>query len=406
MRVVDISSFFSDTCGGIKTYYRHKARFLPELGVDCHFVVPGPWGGPGEEEFGGGVLHRIAGPALPGHGAYRIFGRVDRLIALLQRLDPDVIEFGSHTFLPWIVRRALAADGGRGSKRPALVGFFHSNFPGTVVEPFARRLLPPPVARAAGRAAWRWVRHRYERYDATLVASHEIEALLRAHGIPRVTRVGLGVDVDVFRPRPPAFRERPTLVYAGRLAADKGFDVLARAFPAITGATGARLRIIGDGPNRADARRLAAAHASAVSVEGYLDRSERVAGALAAADAVLVPGPFETFSLITAEAMACATPVIAANRGGARELVEASGGGVAFAAGNPDALARVVIKLLARPVAQRRQMGASGRAHVIGNLTWRAVMGRIHDVYRNLIDGAAGVGVDSAVDEQVFRLAS
>jgi alpha-1,6-mannosyltransferase len=404
MRVVDISSFFSDTCGGIKTYYRHKARFLPELGVDCHFVVPGPGGGPSEEQFGGGVLHRIAGPALPGHDAYRMFGRVDRLMALLRRLDPDVIEFGSHTFLPWIVRRALRADGGGRSKRPAMVGFFHSNFPGTVVQPFARRLLPPPLARAAVRAAWRWVRHRYGQYDATLVASREVETLLRANGIPRVTRVGLGVDVDVFRPRPPAFRERPTLVYAGRLAPDKGFDVVARAFPAIAAATGARLRIIGDGPNRAEARRLAAAHAG-VSVEGYLDRPESVAGALAAADVVLVPGPFETFSLITAEAMACATPVIAANRGGANELVEASGGGAAFAAGRPDALARVVIKLLARPAAQRRQMGALGRAHVVRHLTWRAVMGRIHDVYQNLIDGAVGIGVDID-DEQMLRLAS
>ena len=41
MRVVDVTSFFSDTCGGIKTYYREKARWLPRLGFECHFVVPG-----------------------------------------------------------------------------------------------------------------------------------------------------------------------------------------------------------------------------------------------------------------------------------------------------------------------------------------------------------------------------
>ena len=103
MRVVDVTSFFSDSCGGIKTYYQAKARFLPALGVDCHFVVPGPRRT--EESFGAAVLHRLPGPRLPGNRHYRLFGRLRAVIDLVARLAPDVVEVGSHYLLPGAIER-------------------------------------------------------------------------------------------------------------------------------------------------------------------------------------------------------------------------------------------------------------------------------------------------------------
>ena len=123
MRLVDITSFFSDSCGGIRTYYREKARFLPDLGIDCHFVVPGERDE--EQPFGRAVLHRLAGPRLPGNGHYRLFGRRQKVAALLRRLRPDVVEVGSHYLLPRWVTDALADM----HPRPAVVGFFHSDIP-------------------------------------------------------------------------------------------------------------------------------------------------------------------------------------------------------------------------------------------------------------------------------------
>jgi len=51
---------------------------------------------------------------------------------LLRRLQPDVVEVGSHYFLPDMVLRALASVGPR---RPALAGFFHTAFPGSWSSP-------------------------------------------------------------------------------------------------------------------------------------------------------------------------------------------------------------------------------------------------------------------------------
>ena len=66
MRVLDITSAYSSSCGGIKRYYREKARALPRLGVECHFVVPGD--ARTTEPFGDATLHRLPGPPMPGNG--------------------------------------------------------------------------------------------------------------------------------------------------------------------------------------------------------------------------------------------------------------------------------------------------------------------------------------------------
>jgi alpha-1,6-mannosyltransferase len=384
MRILDVTSFFSESCGGIKTYYRAKAHLLPRLGADCHFVVPGARREEGP--LGGGVLHRIPGPPLPGNPHYRLFGRLGDLCRLIRRLAPDVIEIGSHTVLPAVVARALR--GARGGRRPAVVGFFHSDVPRTLIEPVVR-WLPRPLGRRLVEVAWRFVRRRHERYDATLVASRAVERLLRQHGVPRVAWVGLGVDVDVFRPdaacpRPRLCGGAPVMVYAGRLSADKSFSLVLGAYDRIHAATGAALRIVGDGPLRQEAERFAASRPG-ISVDGYLDAPAAVAAALAAADVAITPGARETFSLATAEALACGTPVVGADEGAAPELLAASGGGRTFRAGDAGALAAAAIALLGEERGARREMGARGRAHVVRSLSWSAVMARLLDQYRALV---------------------
>src|SRR5262245_10461130 len=106
MRVVDVSSFFAAARGGgIATYYREKARWLPRAGVECHFVVPGARRA--TRRFGGGVLHEVAGPPIPGGAPYRVFGDLGQLAALVAQLRPDLIELASHYLLPDLVARGL-----------------------------------------------------------------------------------------------------------------------------------------------------------------------------------------------------------------------------------------------------------------------------------------------------------
>src|SRR5262249_41479641 len=143
--------------------------------------------------------------------------------------------------------------------------------------------------------AQRFVRERHAAYDVTLCASRVVERRLAAWGVPRVVCVGLGVDVELFRPGRGEARlgGPPALVYAGRPSSGKSFPLVLEAYDAIAAATGARLAIIGDGPGRRAAERFAASRPG-VTVRGYVDSPAALAAALASADVALTPGARET----------------------------------------------------------------------------------------------------------------
>lgn len=383
MRIVDISSFFSDGCGGIKSYYRAKARLLPQRGYDCHFIVPGSDNR--SEPFGGGTLHRIAGPLMPGSAHYRFFGDGDALTSLVSRLQPEVVELASHYFLPGLMGRLTES-----MPKTALVGFYHSDIPNTLVAP-AASLLPSAWGRAAMETSWQFVRSVHGRYRGTLVASRMLAERLKAQGVPRVHWVGLGVDCDVFKPEAATLEDQDSkkplqLAYAGRLSSDKGINHLLEAFDEIHRATGAHLDIVGDGPQRGRVLRFADKR-EGVHYLGYRDQPEAVSRILAAADVAITPGAFETFSLATAEALACGTPVVAPAQGGAGELVHDAQAGACFAVGGDKpgrALAASAIQLLRLPPGDLRDLGMRGRRHILSNFTWSKIMDRICAIYEQV----------------------
>lgn len=375
MRVVDVTSFFAETCGGIRTYYQEKARHLPPLGIECHFVVPGDVAG--AAPLAAATLHRLPGTPMVGSRFYRRFRGIAPLRQLLARLRPDVIELGSHYVLPQVVQAALAGTG----RRPALVGFYHADFPRTYVAPAVGHV--PGLGRAAMGAAWALVSRQHRRYRATLAASRHVAVALAEHGVPDVRWVGLGVDTAVFRPRPRPARPRPRVVYAGRLARDKGFDLVLAAAPAIRAATGAELVVAGDGP-LAPALRAACAR-GAVTTVGLVRERDELAALFAGADLVIAPGAHETFSLSAAEAMATGTLVVGADRGGNGELIRGAGTAATFRAGSADHLAAVAIAALRLPAAVRHELGERGRAHVTSIYGWGQVARRIADVYDDVV---------------------
>ena len=97
---------------------------------------------------------------------------------------------------------------------------------------------------------------------------------------------------------------------------------------------GARLRIVGDGPDR---QALEAAARPHVEFLGRLS-DEEVREEYRMAAAVLMPGE-EDFGIVPVEAQACGTPVVALARGGALETVRDGETGVLFADATADAMA-------------------------------------------------------------------
>jgi glycosyltransferase involved in cell wall biosynthesis len=148
--------------------------------------------------------------------------------------------------------------------------------------------------------------------------------------LARTSRVPGAVDTDVFRPdgREAArarldVADRELLVLTvRRLVPRMGLEELIEA-AALLDVPGLRVAIGGSGPMAAalDARRLAAGHPGRIELLGRIP-NEDLADWYRAADLVVVPTvAYEGFGLVTAEALACGTPVVGTPVGATPELL-------------------------------------------------------------------------------------
>jgi glycosyltransferase involved in cell wall biosynthesis len=131
--------------------------------------------------------------------------------------------------------------------------------------------------------------------------------------------------------------EGPTLVFAGRLAAQKSLEVGIEA----ARRAGVALVIAGEGPERAALERLG--HARFL---GPLSRTA-VLELFRAGDASLVSSAWENFPHTVVEALAVGTPVIATRTGGVAEVVRDGENGLLVEPGDVEALADAIRRYFA-----------------------------------------------------------
>ncbi len=238
----------------------------------------------------------------------------------------------------------------------------------TVFQPHAWSFLAASGPVRAGSLAWE---RRAVRWTTELVCVSEAErALGESHGVVAATTVvPNGVDLAQLRPGGPADRasartslglpEGPTVVCVGRLAPQKGQTDLLAAWPQVRALVpGARLVLVGDGPDRAELEGRAGELAGVSLVGTRPD----VASWLTASDVVAVPSRWEGMALVPLEAMATARSVVATDVTGVADSVPVSAGAV-VPAGSPAALADALALRLLDP-ARATAEGLAGRAHV------------------------------------------
>ena len=198
--------------------------------------------------------------------------------------------------------------------------------------------------------------------------------VLRRVPASRIDWVPNAVDVDEFSADAARGED---VVCVGRLVPYKGVDVLVKAAPRIHRETGARVVIVGDGPERA--RLEALAKGAPVEFLGRLPRAE-VRRRLATARVAVLPSvnSQEAFGIALLEAMASGAPVVASDLPGVREVARL--GGLVAPPGDADALAARVAEAWLKPSAfgSPREL----RARVAAAYGWPVVLDRWEAVYR------------------------
>ncbi|MET9225481.1 glycosyltransferase [Lentzea sp. NPDC003310] len=173
------------------------------------------------------------------------------------------------------------------------------------------------------------------------VSDDELAAGRTAKITARAEVVCNGVDTAGLTPRPKA-HDTPTAVCVGRLAHQKGQDLLLAAWPGVLAKVpDAELVLVGDGPLAARLRSTAPPN---VRWHGH---STAVAEHYADADVVVLPSRAEGMALVPLEAMACGRSVVAFDVEGVAQSI--GDAGEVVPAEDVNALAQAVALRLSDP---------------------------------------------------------
>lgn len=301
---------------------------------------------PAESVEGGVTIHRPHFTLIPRIGARRNAAAIARaVLPLAQRIHAespiDLVD--AQFFFP---DGPAAAEISRALRLPLSIKARGADISYWGAQDFARRQMLDAADAATG----------------LLAVSRELAGQMAAMGMDaeKITVHYTGLDRDRFRPfdhqqlRSQLSRElgftmpdnAPLLACVGALIARKGQGIAVTALRAIPNA---RLVLIGKGEDEARLRALAASEGvtERVHFAGSIDH-DLMPLILSAADVMVLPTASEGLANAWVEALACGTPVVTCDVGGARELINCETAG-RLVERTPEAVAAGINAVLAAP---------------------------------------------------------
>ena len=378
----DVSTFYSPTSGGVRTYYRAKLEWFARQDQHQYVLIhPGPRLQVERIAPNVQVMQVFGVPAYRRTG-YRLLVDYRQLQRLMREIKPDVLETGD----PWFSGPMGLVLRKRREGRGLVTSFFHTDPLTSYLVPWiskrtmASRMLMRNVYPRANAIFYRVQRL----YDATLVSSRLMQQRLTESGIARVVRVPFGVDpvfVDAGRRRYPPEGKMRRLLYAGRLHPEKGMDLLLEALPTLLNEPNVHVTVVGTGPYGKEIEQITHPR---FRYQGFVDGRAQLAEIYRTHDVLLAPGPHETFGLGVLEGLATGLIVIGPDAGGTGELLRELPQPLLFKAGDTGSFLRTVQLALERDPAVESQAGID-IASQYG--TWDEAIERQVRTYETLLTG-------------------
>src|SRR6059058_559907 len=359
--------------GGVPEHAEHQARCLERLGVETRIVI-------GHDPPG-----RLTNALHPRRGrherppAYVIpVGR--SVIVPANGALPNIVLSPSTVFR---IRRLLERE------RFDVVHVHEPMTPAIGVATLAFARVPLVATfHASGELSWMKLAAPMwgflaERLDHRIAVSNDAADSARRHLPGDYEVIPNGVALPE-RAEPGGREHR--IVFIGRHEPRKGLQVLLRAWPEIRRQTGAGLRVLGADPLqvRLLLTRLRVSD-DGIDALGYVSEQERTQELLKAKAFVAPSVGGESFGMVLTEAFACATPVVASNISGYRDVMTPETG-VLVPPDDPRALANAIVNLLADEP-RRQQLGAGARRRARA-YSWDDIGRRLLAIYERVATGS------------------
>lgn len=293
-----------------------------------------------------------------------------RLRSLIRQFSPDIVH--SHMVHANLIARLLRIV----TPMPRLICTAHSTHEGGKLVILAYRLTD------------------FLATVSTNVSREAVSAFEQRGAVPkgRMIAVFNGVDLCEFscegglrddsRQRLFPYPEKRLVLCVGRLAPEKNYSLMLRAFSSVVKTMpNVELWIAGGGNLLPTLKRLRADLLLDDSVCFLGPRSD-VPDLMRAADVFALSSVFEGFGLVVAEAMACGTITVATDAGGIGEVI--NGLGYCVPVGNQAALELALISALQLPSDKARELVDAGRRHIEHNFNIDHTVDRWLDVYRGV----------------------
>lgn len=367
--LADLTQSWSAVGGGVGTYLRAKRAHILANTPHTHLMIlPGAQDVIEESHGGRAITVWLKSPSVPFSPNYRLLLRNRAVRKALASFRPDVVECQDAYNLPWAALRHR-----RDHPDCALIAGYMTDFPTVYVERPFSKVMPDGLAQAAGRLCYNYCGRLYRQFDAVYALSESGGArLLRSLGVEDVRLLPLGVELSDFGPerRDPALRaslglsdDQPLLIYVGRLDIEKRPDIVVDAFRRLPESLGAKLVILGQGPQKEQFEALGDPR---IITPGFVTDRGELSRWLASADLYVSAMPNETFGISVIEAQASGLPVVGVDGGAMPDRI-LPGMGLLGPVGDSVAMAANIQAVLGQDF---RAMGEKGRAYVAGEYSW------------------------------------
>ncbi|HWP21004.1 MAG TPA: glycosyltransferase [Burkholderiaceae bacterium] len=361
--------------GGAETQVRTLGRHMMSRHLDVSVVVPMVPYGPqrARDTVDGIAVVRIAYPRLPIVGALSMLLKLCWLL-WVRRHEYAVI----HAHIAGNMA-AVSCMMGRLLGKPVVVKLTGmTEMSGGVLDPH------PSLRNRLKKRALRWADY----YQAT---SSRIGRLLVDSGFEpgKVRLIPNAVDTERFLRvgRDEALRrelcgDRPLAgIYVGRLAPEKGLELLLEGWARVFGARrDASLILVGDGRLRDTLAGRARALGIADQVH-FVGPSDAVERYLAVADFGVLTSLSEGLSNTLLEYMASGLPVVGSRVSGTEDFVRPGETGWLFEPGDVDGFERVLREVAVAPPGALRRMGRNARDMVVSSASISAVAEQLTRLY-------------------------